>query len=344
MDKGIFRIIAVDDEKIALERFERIIAGEERVRLVGKFHQPDDAVEFVKNNPVDIAFLDIEMPGMDGLELSKKLSAGNPGMETIFITAYDSYALRAFQAHAVGYLLKPVDITDITGQIDNLIKKMRLVNDKSQAGVLKVKCFGEFFCRPGLGVGEPMKWRTSKAEELFALLINNRGRPLLRDVIIEELWPDTVADKAANNFRVTCTYLRNTLAEKGFEDMLKRERDSYSINIGEISCDLFIFDYVSERRASAETKELEDASLLYEGRYLGDKQYEWANKPRLWLENEFKNIQFTLSERYKDMGDLRKACIPLERVLKHDPFEEEAIENLIRLKLLMGESLPAKKV
>ena len=66
--RGMFQVIAVDDEQNALNRFERLISQDSRLKLLSTFTKPTEAAEFVKNNQVDIAFLDIEMPGMTGLE------------------------------------------------------------------------------------------------------------------------------------------------------------------------------------------------------------------------------------------------------------------------------------
>lgn len=104
----MFQVIAVDDEQNALNRFERLISQDSRLKLLSTFTKPTEAAEFVKNNQVDIAFLDIEMPGMTGLELAEVLQDYNPYIEIVFVTAYNQYALEAFRAHATGYLLKPL--------------------------------------------------------------------------------------------------------------------------------------------------------------------------------------------------------------------------------------------
>ena len=89
----MYKVIAVDDEQNALNRFERLIAQDNRLELLRTFTKPADAIDFIKSNQVDIAFLDIEMPEMTGLELAECLMDVNPYLEIVFVTAYNQYAL-----------------------------------------------------------------------------------------------------------------------------------------------------------------------------------------------------------------------------------------------------------
>lgn len=136
-----------------------------RLSVAGIFSHAADAIEFVGRNPVDIAFLSIEMPELSGLELAERLSAESLYIEIVFITAYDKYAPKAFQVHAVGYLLKPLDSGAVKEQIDNLAQKLGHRREAASAGYLSVKCFGQYVCC---------------AEELFALLIHYQAKPSQR--------------------------------------------------------------------------------------------------------------------------------------------------------------------
>jgi len=106
----IFRIktIIVDDEPFAREKIKNLLLQEKDIRIVGEYGNGYDAVKVVHERNPHLLFLDIQMPGMDGFET---LQAIHPDkMPTIiFVTAYDQYALRAFEVHALDYLLKPFD-------------------------------------------------------------------------------------------------------------------------------------------------------------------------------------------------------------------------------------------
>lgn len=98
------KAVIVDDEEPGRVVVREYLDGREDVTVKEAFGAPSKAVEYLNNHPVDLLFLDIQMPGMDGFELLEKL---NSIPQIIFSTAYDTYALRAFEVNAVDYLLKP---------------------------------------------------------------------------------------------------------------------------------------------------------------------------------------------------------------------------------------------
>lgn len=96
----------VDDEPLAIDRLLRLLGGSRRIDILGSSTDPQAALEFLTERPVDVLFLDIQMPGMTGLELLANLHS-QPVV--VFTTAYDQYALKAFEMNAIDYLLKPID-------------------------------------------------------------------------------------------------------------------------------------------------------------------------------------------------------------------------------------------
>lgn len=113
-------IVAIDDEKLALEAL--VCAIEEALPKVGvkAFRDPNELMGFAKENGVDIAFLDIEMRGINGLELAKRLKKSCPLVNIIFVTGYSQYALDSFSLRASGYLLKPVTAAHILEELEHL--------------------------------------------------------------------------------------------------------------------------------------------------------------------------------------------------------------------------------
>ena len=342
----MLRVIAVDDEKNALERFDRVMVDEPRVSVVGRFSHADEALDFIRREPVDVAFLDVEMPGIDGLQIAEIISQETPNVEIVFITAYEKYALKAFKAHAVGFLLKPLDIREVREQIDTLVGKISRRSASVGNARLSVHCFGSFSCYPESSPDEPVRWRTSKAEELFALLVHVRGRAISREMLIDALWPEVEPDKGANQFRVTCTYIRNTLAEIGFPEMLLRDRDSYFLDSDKLNCDTYTFSSIigSLSITKPDVAAWEKAAALYTGRYFSDKAYEWTLNTSTRLENDFKTLIYRLATEYMKTGDQKAACSAIARILEQDPYEEEAVEKLMSLLLYSGENAAAARV
>src|SRR5215469_13058454 len=99
------RVYLVDDEPLAVERLEWLLRESPGIEVAGSTTDPETAIHFLNGQPVDALFLDIQMPGINGFELLARLKE-QPSV--IFTTAYDRYALKAFEVNSIDYLLKPV--------------------------------------------------------------------------------------------------------------------------------------------------------------------------------------------------------------------------------------------
>jgi two-component system LytT family response regulator len=126
------RAYLVDDEMLALKRLRRLLQATGRVEVVGSTTEPSTALKFLLNESVDLLFLDIQMPGMNGFELLAKLTT-QPTV--IFTTAYNKYALRAFEVNSIAYLLKPVE----PEQLERALKKLDLLRDTGKSLELRTQ-------------------------------------------------------------------------------------------------------------------------------------------------------------------------------------------------------------
>ncbi len=122
------RAFVVDDEPLAVQRLTKLLRAGGRVDVVGSETDPEAARVALTQDPVDVVFLDIEMPQCDGLEVARSLPEGTA---VVFTTAYDRYALRAFKVSAVDYLLKPVRAADLSRALDRV---ERLAAPRADAG------------------------------------------------------------------------------------------------------------------------------------------------------------------------------------------------------------------
>lgn len=105
----MIRVLLADDEELARQKLRHLLREEPEVEIVGEGVTAPETIGLVRAVKPELLFLDIRMPGMDGFDIVSELSSGEPLAmpRIIFTTAYDSYALRAFEIHAVDYLLKP---------------------------------------------------------------------------------------------------------------------------------------------------------------------------------------------------------------------------------------------
>jgi two-component system LytT family response regulator len=127
------RVLVVDDEKPARERMRRLIARAGSVELAGVCAGGDEAVRFVRTAatagaPIHVIFLDVQMPEIDGFAVVSALGESDPPVplpEVVFVTAYDDYAIRAFDARAIDYLLKPYTDERFQAALDRAIHQVR---------------------------------------------------------------------------------------------------------------------------------------------------------------------------------------------------------------------------
>lgn len=110
-------VYLVDDEPLALKRLARMLEETGRVRVAGTETDPEAALAFLRETTVDALFLDIQMPAMTGFELLARLGEHPP---VVFTTAFDEYALRAFEVYSVDYLLKPIEAAHLERALEKL--------------------------------------------------------------------------------------------------------------------------------------------------------------------------------------------------------------------------------
>ena len=246
--------VAVDDEILMLGALVKAISASSDIKEVAKFSDCEKALEFVKSNPVDVAFLDINMRGMGGLVLAEKMVAARPNCKIVFCTGYEEYAIPAFKLHASGYLMKPISAEDVQLEIDNI----KGVRQKEKP--LTVKCFGNFEIYVK---DEKLMFKRLKTKELFAFLVDRKGAGLTAKQICAVLFPDDTDDnKNAAYLRQLVMDLKNTLKAVGAESVFRHETPCYRVDTSLIQC-----DYLSY---------LETGKPDFHGEYM--TQYSWAEE------------------------------------------------------------------
>lgn len=250
------KVICVDDEPISLEiisdEVQRLPGG--GVELVGSFSRPQDALAFAKENKIDVAVLDIDMPMMTGIELGRELTKINPRVNIIFCTAYSEFALDAIKDDCSGYLLKPASMKDIEHQFSVLRYP---VEEEEKEKRITVQCFGNFeiYCDR-----KPLRFRYEKTKELLAVLIDRKGAMTGNNEIMARLWEDDDHDAYLRKFRADAL---NTFEKAGFGDELfLHKRSGMALNRELISCDYY--DYLDGKNPPD----------TFRGEYMS--QYSWA--------------------------------------------------------------------
>ena len=245
--------IAVDDEPLMLGALTKAIKASDDITSVADFTSCEDAIDYIKNNPADIAFLDINMRGMGRLALAEKIIVSCPDCKIVFCTGYEEYAISAFKLHASGYLMKPVSAKDVQVEIDN-IKGVRQTEKP-----LTVKCFGTFEVYVK---GEKLTFKRSKTKELFAFLVDRNGAGVTVAEIGVALWGNDEEQKNHNYIHQLFRDLRQSLETVGAEEIFERNNYFYSLNPEKLDCDYYAY--------------LKTGKPEFRGEYMS--QYSWAEE------------------------------------------------------------------
>ncbi len=263
------RILYVDDEELAIRNFEHFINKIDGITKVTCTTSPMKAIDLACINEYDVAFLDIEMPDIRGIELGKRILNVQPNIEIIYVTSYEDHALAAFQIGAIGYILKPYDQEDI----EKVLKKIRKVvpeekvQEKDVSSNKKdeifIKTFGSFDIFKN---NELIPIKNAKAKEIFALLVDKKGGSMTPQMISNMLWEDREYDAVIKSYVWRAIKeLKKVLDQHGIAHILQIEN-----NLKSIYPETFLCDYYEILNGNEEYVE------LYNGYYMS--QYSWAEE------------------------------------------------------------------
>lgn len=244
--------IAIDDEQLMLYALVKAVKASDDIDEVTGFSNCDEALDWVASNTPDIAFLDINMRGINGIGLAEKITALHPNCKIVFCTGYEEYAVSAFKIHASGYLLKPISAEDVQKEID-VIK-----NRKTEKVLLNAKCFGNFDISSN---GEKLTFRRTKSKEMLAFLIDRNGADVSAKEIAAALWEDGTKENNRNYFHQVLFDVRQALEKVGAEDVLQKNGYFYSVDTSKISCDYYSY--------------LKTGQPEFQGEYM--TQYSWTD-------------------------------------------------------------------
>lgn len=247
------RVILVDDEPLSLNLFKIECGNMPGFEVAGLFDDPADALNYARNNPVDFALLDIDMPEMSGIELARRLRMYRPDMIVIFVTAHPEYAAEAIHAKADFVVFKPYEREDIL----DALERARLLSERQKKRI-RFRTFGHFDM---FADGKLVNFKSSKAKELLALCVSRMGGEVTIHEMVEILWGGT-GDQGLG-YRTTIKALADILRDVNAEQLLKRKRSLIYLDTEEFDCDLNDFKAGKTSAINA-----------YHGEFM--QQYPWA--------------------------------------------------------------------
>jgi two-component SAPR family response regulator len=333
----MLKAIIVDDEKPAVSILKIFLEKTGQVDVVCTFQNPKKALNDIEKLKPDVVFLDVEMPGMSGMEVASNISLMDHNSEIVFVTAYDRYALQAFNVNALSYLLKPVLEKDINKTVKRLMKVCgKLPINQKVKPQAKIQCFGEFEVYSNSS-GQPLKWRTSKSKELMAYFFQNRGIPISKWKLCEVLWPEGNQDKIDINLHTTIYKMKKTLRNSNIDVDVKFVNKAYIMNMKGVYSDLDEFDSLVEDKiiiSDINIDKYEKAVSLYTNNYFEEDDYYWSIDLKEVYSQKFIKISKALADFYIKKNNYDDAVRLIKRGLEISPLEEELHETLLHIYVL----------
>ena len=252
----IIHLICVDDEQLALDNFRLTVEQMPGVESLHLFQTGQEALQWARNHEVTVAFLDMEMPSMHGLQLARELHAINENIVVVFVTAFSNFALEAFSVDAVGYLMKPYTREEVHKELRKATRLLPIAEQKITITTIP------FFSI--LIDGVELRIPNSKCKEMLAFFVDRGGVAASAGDIIACLWPDRPNDESTGTLlRVTYNRLLHLLADAGIGHILESQNRQRWLVKERVDCDLY-------RILAGDT----NAGKSYAGEYL--REYSWS--------------------------------------------------------------------
>jgi two-component SAPR family response regulator len=341
----MIRVILVDDEENALDVLEILLGEIGQFAIIGRFTHPLDAIRAINPGQCDAVFLDVDMPGMDGMELARTIREIDPDIQVIFTTAYSQYALEAFEIDSLDYLLKPIRKERLRKAVDRIVRTMQSASVNGTR-LPRISCMGGFSIKTGGAEDKPVSWRTNKEKELCALFVHHGGQFVDPSAIIEALWPDSEPNTARMYMYTCVSYMRKTFENHQLPFSLLRNDDGYRLSFGDVRPDVAELEELLDqtmRGGDLSLPRLDRINALYAGEYMQHCDYAWAMAKRVVLEDKYVYALRAYARYFRERGLDAAAADCLHRILRLAPDSEADGRELMRLHMRAGNRTEAIK-
>lgn len=326
----MYRVIIVEDEIFVLNYMNRMLKMFEEIQVTALFSSPEEVIQSSALPDADVAFLDIEMPYMSGIELARVLTEKQPDLLIVFTTAYSKYAVDAFGVEAIDYLLKPVNPRDIL----RVIKRLNKV--KPQSGYLsdkgpkdketkhikpyKVRCFGRFEVMKE--VNEIIRWPTKKTEELFAYFLMHKDNYIDKWKLLDKFWPEMDEERGMHNLYNTVYRIKQTIKNLPESPNIEKAGDSYVLRAGPLFTDIDMLNLIDDKAFILQEDTVIDARTLflsYVTPLFGTRDYIWSFSMQENVAKIYKRVCKKLIHYYRERDDLEQAEEMIFHYVKQHP-------------------------
>ena len=240
------KALVADDELLALYNIKTIVSNNPLIDQVEAFSDSEKALEYAINNDIDIAFLDIEMGSVSGLEVAKAIRRNSINSYIVFTSGYD-YAITAFEIKANGYLLKPYDSSKVDYEIECAYQRFESLKQDQEFKLYEAEKPKptkriRFQTMPSFDMfvdGKIVPITSAKSKEFLALLVDRKGSSMTLDYIVSILFEDKNDATGKAYFRVVLQRLNSVLKQLNIEELINHSKNQYSLNTDMVNCDYY---------------------------------------------------------------------------------------------------------
>lgn len=259
------KYLVLDDEILAAEYLAALIYEVDEKAEVVTAINPVKSLELAKQK-FHVCFIDIQMPGLNGIEFANELKKLYPKTNFIFVTGYSDYMGEAFRLDASDYIMKPANAEQVRHALENLRYSVPRGLAEKEKQRIQITCFGNFDI---LIDGKPVKFKFDKTKELLAYLVHRKGARCTSKEVIVNLWEEDGHD---SYYRMLKKDLQDVLNKLGCEKIIYSERGQIGLaNLEDIQC-----DYFKWKENTVEGRK------LYHGEYMA--QYSWGKEVNAFLD------------------------------------------------------------
>ncbi|UHA73542.1 response regulator [Paenibacillus sp. 481] len=340
------KTMIVDDEIMALRSMHNHLNHFADLEVVGLFQDPREALKLANEEHIDLIFLDIEMPEINGMVLAELLLEAQPHVQIVFVTAYSEYAIEAFEVNALDYILKPVQRTRLAKTLQRCSVQEGNMTKRAAHPAQTLCCMAYLHLRDEQQNVHLFQWRTLKAQELFAYLLHYRGQTVRKESILEWLWTEVDIDKASSLLHTTIYQIRRIIKLTHMDITIKYSDGGYRLDLGNIHLDVELWEREIHSALPATVDTLTYKQQLldrYQGDYFGDHEYLWAEHERerlrtLWLFHAQQIAEFHLAQGRQ----LDALHIYLNMIEKY-PYNEAICFETMKIYASLGYTYEVKK-
>lgn len=342
------KVILVDDERMMHLILSTMLLKLPEVELAGSFTDTKPAAAFLEEHPdVELAFVDLSMPGEGGMAFAARLAAAGSPVQIVFVTSHKEFALEAYDLSVLDYLVKPVSQERLARTVNRVLTQRRAaparlsplpeVQAPAGSGRVRLTMLGDVAVSSGAG---RVKWTSRKCAELFAYLLLLRGKRVPRSRLVADIFGGMHKANAESYLNTTVYQLRKSLEPLGLREAIRSENDGYALELQAPVIDYLEFEQEAAALHTIEPPDIERAmriEQLYTGELFGDKAYVWAIHETERYAELYASFVKRLAAAFIASRDSTAASKLLLKLNKRNPLDESVIRQLMAVHELAGD-------